>query len=87
MNPLDAEEPGAGTHDPASIAIVLEFCRERVYDLITQKFCEGSSIEEIARDWNMEAPGTECVPVPRLILEVFRYHLIQSHWRSLPHDA
>ena len=83
----DAATLEVDDRDPASLAIVLEFCRERVYDLITQKFCEGASVEEIAGDWNMETAGTECVPVPRLILEVFRYHLIQSHWRNLQHDA
>ena len=85
---LDVEEHGGQTptvREPASLAMVMESCRERIYDVITQKFCEGASIEEIARDWNIET--TECVPVPRLILEVFRYHLIQSHWRNLQHDA
>jgi hypothetical protein len=65
----------------------LEACSKRIVDLITQKFVEGASIEEIARDWDLELNGPDCVVVPRLLLEIFRYHLSQSHRRVFQNDA
>ena len=44
-----AEGPVLPNRDPASLAMVMELYIDCVYDLITQKFCEGASIEEIVR--------------------------------------
>ncbi len=52
---------------------------EGACDLIAQKFLAGVSIEEIVADWGLDVNGPDSVPVPRLLLDIFRLQLSRCY--------